>query len=143
MICLELSLPLTVKNLIKTNKQTNKQTLQLLKEWEKIRGKRKQKGCHWWESMSRKVSPWLHEVSFKSNDIYSRHIWGNRALVVRNLLVNAGDTGSIPGSGRSPRGRHGNPLYYSCLESPIDRGDCWAIVHRVVKSLTWLKKLST
>ena len=41
--------------------------------------------------------------------------------VVKNLPVNAGDTGLIPGSGRSPGGRHGNPLQYSCLENPMDR----------------------
>ena len=39
------------------------------------------------------------------------------ALVVKNLPVNAGDTGSIPGSGRSPGGGHGNPFQYSCLEN--------------------------
>ena len=47
------------------------------------------------------------------------------ALVVRNLPVNAGDTGdagSIPGSGRSPGGGHDNPLQYFCLENPMDRG---------------------
>ena len=41
------------------------------------------------------------------------------------LVVNAGDirdVGSIPGSGRAPGGRHGNPLQYSCLENPMDRG---------------------
>ena len=45
--------------------------------------------------------------------------------MVKNLSVNAGDVrdvGSIPGSGRSPGGRHGNPLQYSCLENPMDRG---------------------
>ena len=45
--------------------------------------------------------------------------------VVKNLPANAGDTrdtGSIPGSGRSPGGRHGNQFQYSCLENPIDRG---------------------
>ena len=47
------------------------------------------------------------------------------ALVVKNPPANTGDTrdtGSIPGSGRSPGGRHGNPLQYFCLENPIDRG---------------------
>ena len=47
------------------------------------------------------------------------------ALVVKNLSTNAGgvrDKGSIPGSGRSPRGGHGNPLQYSCLENPMDGG---------------------
>ena len=47
---------------------------------------------------------------------------------------NTGDVSSIPGLGRSPRGGHGNPLHYSCLENPMDRGDWWATVHRVAKS---------
>ena len=58
-------------------------------------------------------------------------------LVVKNLLANAGDmrdTGSTPGSGRFPGEGHGNPLQYSCLENPIDRGAWWAIVHKVSKS---------
>ena len=53
-------------------------------------------------------------------------------LVVRNLPANAGDIrdmGSIPGSGRSPGGGHGNPLQYSCLENPMDRGAWWVTVH--------------
>ena len=48
------------------------------------------------------------------------------------------EMGSIPGSGRSPRGRHGNPLQYSCLKNPMDRGAWWAIVHGTVKSQTRL-----
>ena len=44
------------------------------------------------------------------------------------------DAGSIPGSGRSPGGGHGNPLQYSCLENPMDRGAWWARVHRVTQS---------
>ena len=44
---------------------------------------------------------------------------------------------------RSPGGGHGNPLQYSCLENPMDRGAWWAAVHSVTKSLTWLKQLST
>ena len=42
-----------------------------------------------------------------------------------------GDTGSIPGLGRSPGGGHGNPLQYSCLVNLMDRGAWWTIVHRV------------
>ena len=53
-----------------------------------------------------------------------------------------GDSGSIPGSGRSPEGGHSNPLQYSCLENPTHRGAWWATVHRVAKSQTWLKQLS-
>ena len=44
----------------------------------------------------------------------------------------------IPGSGRSPRGGIGNPLQYSCLKNPMDRGAWWAIVHGVTKSWTQL-----
>jgi len=44
--------------------------------------------------------------------------------------------GWIPGSGRSPGRQHGNPLQYSCLENPMDRGAWWATVHRITKSWT-------
>ena len=44
------------------------------------------------------------------------------------------DVGSIPESGRSPGGGHGNPLQYSCLENPMDRGVWWAIAHGVTES---------
>ena len=50
----------------------------------------------------------------------------------------AGDTGSIPGSGRSPGEGNGNPLQYSCLENPMDGGAWQAIIHRVAKSQTQL-----
>ena len=63
-------------------------------------------------------------------------------LVVKNSSTNARDAGSIPGLGRSPRGGNGNPLQYSCLEKPMDRGAWWAIVHRVAKSRTQLKRLN-
>ena len=66
------------------------------------------------------------------------------ALVVKNVPVNAGDvrdTGSIPGSGWSSGEGHGNPLQYSCLENPVDRGAWWATVHRFRKSRTRLKRL--
>ena len=46
----------------------------------------------------------------------------------------AGDSGSIPGSGRSPGEGNGNPLQYSCLENPVDGGALWAAVHVVAKS---------
>ena len=65
---------------------------------------------------------------------------------VKNPPANAGDIrdmGSIPGLGRSPEGGHSNTLHYSCLENPMDRGAWWAPVHRVAKSQTLLKQLST
>ena len=52
---------------------------------------------------------------------------------------NVGDQSSIPGLGRSPEEENGNPLQYSCLENPMDRGASWASVHRVAKSQTWLR----
>ena len=60
-------------------------------------------------------------------------------LVVENLPADAGDAkdvGLIPGSGRSLGGGHGNPLEYSCLESPMDRAAYQAAVHKVTKSWT-------
>ena len=62
------------------------------------------------------------------------------ALVVKNLPANAEDikdSGSIPGLGRSPGGGHGNPLQYSCLEIPMDRGAWRAIVHGIAKG--WIQ----
>ena len=91
---------------------------------------------HW------KRSCWLY--SHKASGTY----WGfwvsggfPGSSVVRNPPAsagNAGDLGSIPGSGRSPGGGHGNPLHYSCLESPMDRRAWWATVHGVAKSQTRL-----
>ena len=52
-------------------------------------------------------------------------------LVVKNPPANARELGSIPGLGRSPGGGHGNPLQYSCLENPMDRGAWRGIVQRV------------
>ena len=66
--------------------------------------------------------------------------------VVKHPPANAGDVrdvGSIPGSGRSPGGGHSNPLQHSSLENPMDIGAWWAVVHRVTKSWTQLKQLST
>ena len=64
------------------------------------------------------------------------------ALGIKNPLANAGDirdAGLTPGSRRSPGGGQGNPLQYSCLENPMDRGAWWATVHRVAKNWTQLK----
>ena len=67
-------------------------------------------------------------------------MWASQVvLVVKNPPANAGDrrdAGLTPGLGRSPGGGHGNPLQYSCLENPMDRGALQARVHRVAKSWT-------
>ena len=71
--------------------------------------------------MWRNWNPWLLLEGFPGGD------------------CNAGDlrdTGSVPELGRSPGGGHGNPLQYSCLENPMDRGAWWATVRRVAKSRT-------
>ena len=68
------------------------------------------------------------------------------ALAVKNPSVREGDirdVGSIPGLGRSPGEGNGDPLQYSCLENPMDRGAWQAMVHSVAKSWTQLKQLST
>ena len=67
------------------------------------------------------------------------------ALMVKKPPANAGDVrdmGSIPGSERSPGEGHGNPLQYSWLKNPMNRGALRAIVHRRAKSRTQLKPLS-
>ena len=67
-------------------------------------------------------------------------------LVIKDPAAKTGcirDLGSIPGLGRSPRGGHGNLLWYSHLENPMDRGAWRAIVHGVTKSRAGLKLLST
>ena len=58
--------------------------------------------------------------------------------MVKDPPAHVGDTGSIPGSGRPPGEGNGNPLQYSCLENPMDRGAWWATVHGAAKSQTRL-----
>ena len=58
--------------------------------------------------------------------------------MVKNPFANAGDVSLIPGSGRCPGEGNGNPLQYSCLRNPVNRGAWWAIVHGVAKSQTRL-----
>ena len=60
------------------------------------------------------------------------------APVVKHPAAKTGDAGLIPESGRSPGEGNGNPLQYSCLGNPMDRGAWWAIVHGVTKSWTQL-----
>ena len=71
-------------------------------------------------------------LNLKSQNDLLQNLWTSQvALVVKNLPANAEDirdVGLIPGSGRSPGGGHGNPLQYSYLENPMDRGTWKAIV---------------
>ena len=59
------------------------------------------------------------------------------------IPYNEGDLGSIPGLGRSPGERNGNPLQYSCLENPMDQEAWWATVHQVAKSRTRLSDFTS
>ena len=61
----------------------------------------------------------------------------------KESACNTGNLNSIPGSGRSPGEGNGNPVQYSCLRNPMDRGAWWATVHKVEKRRTGLKKLGT
>ena len=55
---------------------------------------------------------------------------------VKTSACNEGDLSSIPGLGRSPGEGNGNPLQYSCLGNPLDRGAWWATIHGVAKTWT-------
>ena len=103
--------------------------------------------CHGQRSLV-SYTPWGHKESdttewLTHTVLEQGFLGGTRG---KNLPANAGnirDMGSIPGLGRSPREGHGNPLQYSCLENPQNRGTWWATVHRIAKSQTRLKLLST
>ena len=63
-------------------------------------------------------------------------------LIGKEPTCQSGDAGSVHGSGRSSGGENGNPLQYSCLENPMDRGALWTTVHGVTKSWTQLSTLT-
>ena len=131
--------------------------LLLLAMWD-IRGVKLPKELEEWTSQaqhglwsSRASSPWwlptsggsVAATTAKSSPSYNLTRSLPRAsqvvAVVKNPPASAGDirdVGSFPESGRSPGGGHGNPLQYSCLENPMDRGAWWAIVHGVTSSQT-------
>ena len=137
--------------------------LLLLAMWD-IRGVKLPKELEEWTSQaqhglwsSRASSPWwlptsggsVAATTAKSSPSYNLTRSLPRASqvvpVVKNPPASAGDirdVGSFPESGRSPGGGHGNPLQYSCLENPMDRGAWWAIVHGVTKSQTQQEWLS-
>ena len=86
--------------------------------------------------------PWGHKGSDTSVQLSTLSQLGfPGGSVVKSLPANAGDAGdtsSIPGTGRFPGGGNGNLLQYFCLGNPMDRGAWWATVHRVAKSQAWL-----
>ena len=78
------------------------------------------------------MSTYPHPYSFEA--LVTR--LGRVVLWVKNLLASAGDVASIPESGRSAEGGNGNPLQYSHLENPMDRGAWWSTVRSVSESRT-------
>ena len=76
-----------------------------------------------------------------------RYLWASQvAQQVKKLPVMQESTGevvSVPEWGRSPGEGHGNPILYSCMKNPMDRGAWWATVHSIAKSWTQLKRLGT
>ena len=77
----------------------------------------------------------MHLKQDKKNKKLTKHILKICLVprIAKNLPANAGDLGSMPGLGRSLEEGNGNPLQYSCLENPMDRGAWWAIVQRITK----------
>ena len=104
------------------------------------------------ESRFKSSTACCHRATFPHSDLF---FWNQFelfsgasqvVLMIKNPPANAGDlrdTGSIPGSGRSPGGGNSNPLQCSCLENPMDRGAWRATVLRIANNQTWLKGLST
>ena len=94
----------------------------------------------WYKNSKKKI---LWDLNFNIQVIKEAYkIYGlARCRLVKNLPGNAGDMRDLElilGSGRFPGGGHGNPLQYSSLENPIDRGAWWATVHGVTKNQTKL-----
>ena len=91
------------------------------------RGEREPGGCN----------PWGYKELDTTEVTEHPHTDG---LGGKESTCSAGDTGSISGSGRSPGGANGNPLQYSCLKNPTDKGTWWATIQKVTKSQDWVTK---
>ena len=86
------------------------------------------------------ISSWVFVSFYTQCGFPGGAKWESTCLPVK---VDIRDVGSIPGSGRSPGGGHGNPLQDSCLENPRDGGAWWAAIYGVAHSRTRLKRLSS
>ena len=80
------------------------------------------------------------EGSFLYIECGSTYVGLPRWLSGKESACDAGDVGLIPGAGRSPGGGNGNPLQYSCLGNPMDRGVWWVTVQKVAKS--WIQLIN-
>ena len=80
----------------------------------------------------------VYRVTKSRTRLSDFHFHFSQVAQTQESACNVGDLGSVPGLGRSPAGGHGNPLQYSCLENPMDRGAWQATVHGITKSQTRL-----
>ena len=109
--------------------------LLLLRNFEK----KKYRTSYWqspsavWPLLFTDLLLWICSVFIKIHQCIWSFLGGS---VVKNVPASAGDPSSTSGSGRSPGGGHGNPLQYSCLENPMDRGAWQAAVHEVEKEFS-------
>ena len=85
----------------------------------------------WWAT--------VHGVSKELDKTEQHFTLSPGGSAVKEYICNTGDSGLIPGWERFPGEGNGNPLQYSCLENPMNRGDWWTTVHRVQKSRTQLR----
>ena len=76
-----------------------------------------------------------HSLAYEITHAYKSWQGLSRWFSGKESVCNAGNPGLIPGSGRSPGTRNGNPLQYSCLKNPMDRGTWWATDHGIAKEL--------
>ena len=95
-------------------------------------------GGAWWATAHGIAKSWPQLSDFTFIDTIGLPRW----LSGKESACSAGDLGSIPGSGRCPGDGNGNPLQYSCLENPMDRGAWQATVHGVAKSRTRLSAVT-
>ena len=101
-----------------------------------------------WSDLIRTENEWAHWIGLSCYVSHIRFVYSLKIAIFhgsdgKESACNAGDPCSIPGLGRSPVEGNGNPLQYSCLENPMDKGAWQATVDRVTQSCTRLEQLST
>ena len=98
--------------------------------------------CNWRERAGIQIFSGLEGLLPAAAGCWVTYAQRNFGNIYTTCAGDIRDTGSIPGWGRYPGGGDGNPLHYSCLKNPMNRGAWWATVHRITKSQTQLKCLS-
>ena len=120
----------TLKNEVSARACVNKIHFQPVGE---VQAKNKKFSCYR-EKKKKKCICFAYKFQFCGWFLISTSFFQSGSSVDKMSAYNAGDPGSVPGSGGSPGEGHGNPLQYSGLENPTDRGPWWNTVHGVTKS---------